>query len=207
MDSEPARIRGYQPEDLDSLYRICLQTADNGEDATALFADPELPGNVYVGPYCAFEPSLAFVAADAARVGGYIVAALNTADFERRLERDWWPQLRARYPEPSPEAAERLPLPQRYAIRNIHHHFGAGTAVTERFPSHLHINLDPRMQGRGAGRRLIKALTDRLRTLGSPGVHLIVGDANQRAIGFYRHVGFTELATGPHIFAMRLAND
>ena len=37
MNSEPARIRPYQPDDLDELYRICLQTADNGQEGTSLF--------------------------------------------------------------------------------------------------------------------------------------------------------------------------
>ncbi len=96
MDRETARIRIYQPDDLDDLYRICLQTAGNGEDATALFRDPKLPGHVYAAPYALFEPSLAFVSEDAGGVGGYIVAALDSETFERRLEQEWWPALRAR---------------------------------------------------------------------------------------------------------------
>jgi hypothetical protein len=37
------------------------------------------------------------------------------------------------------------------------------------------------------------------------GAHLLVARSNQRAIGFYRHIGFTELAaTGVHIFGMDL---
>ena len=94
MSSEP-RIRPYQPGDLDEVYRICLQTANNGQDATSLFRDPRLPGHVYAAPYAIFEPSLAFVPQDAAGVGGYIVAALDSQAFEQRLERDWWPALRA----------------------------------------------------------------------------------------------------------------
>ena len=100
MNSEPVRIRPYQPDDLDDLYRVCLQTADNGRDGTSLFRDPKLPGHVYAGPYAIFEPSLAFVAEDTAGVGGYVVAALDSQAFEQRLERDWWPALRATYPEP-----------------------------------------------------------------------------------------------------------
>ena len=38
------------------------------------------------------------------------------------------------------------------------------------------------------------------------GVHLLVGRSNQRAVGFYRHIGFTELpATDVHIFGMDLS--
>jgi ribosomal protein S18 acetylase RimI-like enzyme len=203
---KPVGIRGCWPDDLHALYRICLQTADNGQDATALSRDPKLPGHVYVGPYVAFEPSLAFIAEDDEAACGYVVAVLDSRAFERRLEQDWWRTLRARYPEPSADLAERMSLPERYAIHDIHHPFGAPNEVVERFPSHLHVNLLPRMQGRGTGRRLIGTLTSRLRERGSPGLHLLVGSSNQRAIGFYRHIGFTELpATDVQIFGMRFA--
>jgi ribosomal protein S18 acetylase RimI-like enzyme len=207
VDLKSARIRLYQPDDLDDLYRVCLQTADNGGDATALFEDPMLPGHVYAAPYAIFEPSLAFVAEDLAGVGGYILAALDSRAFAERLESDWWPALRASYPEPAPVLAEALSLPERYALHDIHHPWGMHDALAERYPSHLHIDLVPRLQGRGLGRQLIATLMSALRERGSPGVHLLAGLSNQRAASFYRHVGFTELpATDVHIFAMELSN-
>ncbi len=72
------RIRGYRPGDLDDLYRICLQTGNQGADATALFRDPDLLGHVYAAPYGLFEPALAFVVEDQAGVGGYCLAALDS---------------------------------------------------------------------------------------------------------------------------------
>lgn len=205
MGREIARVRRYRPADLDELYRICLQTSYHGGDGTALFHDPKLPGHVYAAPYGLFEPSLAFVAEDAAGVGGYIVAALDGQAFEQRLEREWWPALRARYPEPAPEPAEALSPQERRALYNIHHYFGAPREVAERFPAHLHINLLPRMQGLGMGRRLVTTLIAGLREQGSPGVHLLVGEGNQRAVSFYRHLGFAEVpAAGVHIFSMDL---
>lgn len=210
MNSELVSIRPYRPRDLDDLYRICLQTADSGTDATSLFRDPKLPGHVYVGPYTAFEPSLAFVAQDAEGVGGYILAALDSRAFERRNERDWWPALRSSYPEPSQDESSELSLPEWYALQNIHHPWMTADELASRFPSHLHIDLVPRLQGRGIGRRLIATLTASLRDQGSRGVHLGVLRTNQRAIGFYRHVGFTELpaalpADDALIFTMDLA--
>lgn len=207
MDRERAGIRRYRPEDLDDLYRICLQTADSGRDATPLFSDPQLPGHVYAAPYAIFEPSLAFVAEDAAGVGGYIVAALDSEAFEQRLEQQWWPALRARYPEPAPDLAGSMPLPQRHVLHYIHHPRGTSSELTGRFPSHLHVNLVPRMQGHGAGQRLITTLISALRDQGSRGVHLSVRPGNQRAVGFYRHVGFTELpAAEAHLFGMPLGD-
>lgn len=205
MADDPAHIRPYQSADLDDLYRVCLQTADNGEDATALFSDPMLPGQVFAAPYAIFEPSLAWVAEDAAGVGGYVLGALDTTAFEERLERDWWPALRDRYPDPR-QVSGALSEPERVMLQDIHQPFRSDPALVMRYPSHLHIDLLPRLQGRGLGRGLIETLLAALRDNGSRGVHLHVSRANQRAAGFYRHVGLTELpATGTRIFAMTLA--
>jgi hypothetical protein len=95
VNGEPLRIRPYQPDDLDALYDICLRTADDGGDGTPLFRDPKIPGHLFVGPYAAFEPSLALVAEDPDGVGGYTLGVLDTRAFEERLEQDWWPALRA----------------------------------------------------------------------------------------------------------------
>jgi ribosomal protein S18 acetylase RimI-like enzyme len=205
MADESARIRPYQSADLDNLYRVCLETADNGADATALFSDPMLPGHVFAAPYAIFEPSLAWVAEDAAGVAGYVLGALDTRAFEERLECDWWPALRARYPDPQP-LTSTLSEPERFTLQCIHQPFTTDPALVSRYPSHLHIDLLPRLQGRGLGRQLIETLLDALQASGSRGVHLHVGRANQRAAGFYRHVGLTELpATGARVFARKLA--
>ena len=61
------------------------------------------------------------------------------------------------------------------------------------------------MEGRGIGRQLIATLISSLRDQGSHGLDLLVGHSNQRAVGFYRHVGLIELlATDVHIFGMDL---
>jgi ribosomal protein S18 acetylase RimI-like enzyme len=40
---------------------------------------------------------------------------------------------------------------------------------------------------------MLRVLFDTLQADGSTGVHLGVSEQNQRAIGFYRHLGFEEL--------------
>jgi ribosomal protein S18 acetylase RimI-like enzyme len=199
-----ARIRRYRPADLDALYRICLLTADSGQDATALYDDPRLPGHLYAAPYGLFEPSLAFVAEDAGGVAGYVVGALDSLAFAERLESQWWPGLRGRYPEPPAELPPERWTPQQLAAHLIHHPWPT-SQVAGRYPSHLHIDLLPRLQGHGHGRSLISALTRALRARGSAGLHLHVGLGNQRAAGFYRHVGFAPYpATDVAIFTMDL---
>jgi ribosomal protein S18 acetylase RimI-like enzyme len=45
-------------------------------------------------------------------------------------------------------------------------------------------------------------LLDGLAAVGAPGIHLGVSTANQRAIGFYRRMGFTEVQTFTHSLVM-----
>jgi ribosomal protein S18 acetylase RimI-like enzyme len=206
MDHAPARIRPYRAEDLEALYEVCLLTADNGGDGTAQYADRRMPGLVHAAAYGLFAPDLAFVVEDAGGVGGYIIGARDSRAFEARLELEWWPPLRAKYPEPPPEIPEeRRTGDQRQAFR-IHHPWLVSDAVYARYPSHLHINLVPRLQSGGWGRTLIKTELDALRQQGSPGVHLFVHPENIRARGFYAHLGFTEFPDGenPAPFVMTL---
>jgi ribosomal protein S18 acetylase RimI-like enzyme len=201
-----ATIRPYQARDLDALYRVCLETGREGDDATSIYDDPKLLGHVRAAPYALFEPSLAFVAEDAAGVGGYIIGALDSHDFAARLERDWWPALRARYPEPPASVPRDRWTPDQVKAYQIHHPWVIPGGVASRYPSHLHINLVPRLQSGGHGRQLIDRFIEALRRQGSRGVHFGVRPGNLRAIGFYRHLGFTELPeTDDYVlFAMTL---
>jgi ribosomal protein S18 acetylase RimI-like enzyme len=199
-------IRPARPDDRDPLYRICLETADSGADATALYRDPLLVGHIYAGPYLALEPQLAFVLEDGEGVAGYVIGAHDTHAFEQRLERGWWPALRGQYPDPSAVPAARRTPDERLALL-IHHPRTTPQRLLTEYPSHLHIDLLPRAQGGGHGRRMMTRLFAALREAGSPGVHLGVGGRNTRATAFYRHLGFQELEAGPGgslVFGLRL---
>jgi GNAT superfamily N-acetyltransferase len=180
-------IRAFRPGDERALYDICLRTGASGEDATGAFRDPNLLGEVYVGPYLRLAPSMALVGEDESGVAGYTLGVADTHAFEKACERDWWPALRLRYPLghfPPNSPDDRL-------VRMIHAPRETTADVVERYPAHLHIDLLPRLQGRGYGRRLLETLFDALASAGAPAVHLGVGLANQRAIGFYERMGFT----------------
>ncbi|MGB3444819.1 MAG: GNAT family N-acetyltransferase [Actinophytocola sp.] len=193
-----AKIRTYQPDEEQVLYDICLLTGDSGNDATGQYLDPRLLGEVYVGPYLRFPAALALVGTDEDGVAGYVLGVQDTVAFERWCEREWWPSLRSRYPLgafPPESADERI-------VRLIHSPPTAPPDVVERYPAHLHIDLLPRLQGQGDGRRLLTALLDDLAAIGVPGIHLGVARANERAIGFYRRMGFTEVQSFAHSLVM-----
>ena len=183
-----ATIRRVRPEDLDDLYDICLRTGDAGRDATAMYADPRLLGDLFVAPYAVLEPERAFVVDDGTRAQGYVVGAADSRAFEARCEAEWWPAARERH-------ADDVPRPgmEQIFLSLLQAPMVAHDRVLERFPSHLHIDLLPDYQSGGWGKRLMETLFDALRAAGSPGVHLGVSEQNQRAIGFYDHLGFEQL--------------
>jgi ribosomal protein S18 acetylase RimI-like enzyme len=186
-------IRRATPADESALYDVCLRTGADGEDATGAYADPRLLGHIYVGLYLALEPNLAFVLDDGEPVG-YVLGARDTVDFDRACERQWWPPLRRRYADP---AAGRTWMPDEHLRHMIHHPPRLDSALLAQFPAHLHIDLLPRAQGAGHGRRLITRELDELRATGAAGVQLVTGAKNARAIGFYDRIGMRALLTLP----------
>jgi len=187
-------IRLARPSDLDALYAICLATGDSGEDAAALHADPRLLGHVYVGPYVVLEPDLAFVVEDGIGVAGYVLGAANTALFEERLEREWWPSLRAQYADPTGSDPSTWSSDQRLAVQ-IHHPGRTPPSVMGRYPAHLHLDLLPRIRGKGAATALLNRCFAEMKSAGVSAVMLGASRANHRGVAFWQKSGFAEIVS------------
>jgi ribosomal protein S18 acetylase RimI-like enzyme len=185
-----AEIRALRATDRDALYDICLRTGDAGKNASGLYRDPELIGHVYAGAYAALSPETCFVLEDAAGVGGYILGTPDTRGFEAACEEKWWPPLRARHADPADTETD----PDARLRRLIHHPAKTPRRLADAYPAHLHIDLLPRLQRRGWGRKLIDTFRATMAARGVPACHLGVGLANANAIRFYRAYGFSEVA-------------
>jgi ribosomal protein S18 acetylase RimI-like enzyme len=204
------RIRPFDPDaasDRAAVLDICVKTGDAGGDATALHPDPRALTDRYATPYLELEPGWAWVATLAAGGGdgsgrdedrddgggaehldpvvGYVLGAPDTTAFAARFA--GWPSSLT--PEERTAHAAAMLLPERHD-----------------YPAHLHIDLLPRAQGRGAGRALVQTLVDQLAERNVPGLHLVVDPRNQGALAFYTRVGFTELRRTPDavVFGRRL---
>ncbi|MCM3695718.1 GNAT family N-acetyltransferase [Microbacterium oleivorans] len=187
--SAASRIRPFRPGDEPALAEICLRTADAGGDATGIFEYDAIWAHIWVLPYVERHPDLAFVVEEEdGTVSGYVVAAPDTDAFERWFHDDWWPRHLHRWPKPEREvtrqdgtllyAYSRGEKPERYAAE---------------FPAHLHIDLLPLAQGKGAGRRLIETLFAALRERGVRGLHLVASAENTGAMAFYTRLGLAPL--------------
>jgi ribosomal protein S18 acetylase RimI-like enzyme len=194
-------IRPYEPKDLDALYDICLKTGDTGEDATHLYRDPKLLGHLYAAPYATLEPDLTFVLADDEGTYGYILGAFDSKTFYERLKREWFPALHEQYVKPvgNPETWTR----DERLIKQFYESRPDDDVLLKDYPSHLHIDLLPRVQGSSNGRALMETFLAALQAKGSPAVHLGTSPENVRAERFYKKMGFAELKRcEPHTLVM-----
>jgi RimJ/RimL family protein N-acetyltransferase len=155
-----------------------------GDDTAPRHAHPELPALIWALPYAAFTLRTCFVAELDGAPAGYIVACPDTRDFELWQEREWWPALRHRYPEPSGTPADRALIARLHAPRTEH------ADILATHPAHLHINLLPRAGGRGLGRALLEAC---LASLDAPAIHAAVHIDNAAAHRFFTAAGFTPI--------------
>lgn len=180
-------IRRYHPSDLVMLYRICLETGADGDDATGTI-DDQILGHFFAAPYAVLEPGLCFVLTHEGAPCGYIVGTADSSEFQRRMDTEWLPPLRERYPLPDAEDRAR----EAGMIRAIHHGYQPPAFANE-FPAHLHIDLLPVGQGKGQGALMIEQFLEALRAQGCAGMHLGVSPRNERALRFYPKLGFTEI--------------
>jgi ribosomal protein S18 acetylase RimI-like enzyme len=187
-----ATIRDYRHGDEGPAYFVCLKTGNHGDDGAPFYQDdPDALGRIFVGPYLRFEPDLALILEDEEGVCGYALGALDSRKFYERYEKQWRPELCARFPEPvgAPSGWTRA-----QAIHYLYHHPDYFCPEPyEAYPAHLHIDLIARVHRQGYGQQMMNELMDRLRARGAPGVHLGMAADNARAHRFYRKLGFADL--------------
>ena len=182
-------IRSYKSADTSAVYEICLKTGNSGQDATHLFSDPLVLGHIYVGPYMEFEPQSVFILEDDQGPCGYIMGVLDSQTYYQWMHSEWLPKIRVDYKKPTgnPDTWDETEK-----ITNLLFH-----PVSQRslpvFPSHLHIDLLSRAQGKGQGKLMMDRFIDYLRYNKIPGVHLELSSKNDRAFNFYRKYGMQEL--------------
>lgn len=192
-----ALIRPFRSGDEPALADICLKTADAGADGTGILDDDDLWAEIFVLPYAARHPDLAFVVeTDDGRVVGYVVGAPDTAAFEEWFRTEWWPQHAARWPKPDGEHSRQDGI-----LLYAYGRRGGAEPYGDEYPAHLHIDLLPEAQGQGLGRRLIDTLSAALAAQGVTGLHLVASSDNAGAIAFYPRVGFAPLPSHPGVQA------
>lgn len=190
MASEGLTVVPYEPWHREFLHDVCLSQASERARTD------ERHGRFTLLMYCDayLERGVAYSLLDQAGIpSGYVLCAEDAHAWRRDFE-PWRKQIVALGGDYAGRVAEELDFYE---------------SVAHDYPAHLHIDLAERCVGRGGGRLLVETLLERLRADGVAGVVFGVAAANERAVGFYRHMGFEELSTydegGGLTFCMRLA--
>ncbi len=184
-------IRHATKADHPGLSMVCLNTGNAGQDAAESEDDPTLLGLIFALPYQVAEPDFAFVVTDNIGICGYVLGAPDTVGFTTFMAEDWLPRLRHNLPDPGPDHGKWRGSD--WARFSIHQPPTLPPVNLHRYPAHGHIDLLPRAQGQGVGRRAMQTLMDALAQAGCPGLHLGVSARNIRALAFYHHLGFETL--------------
>lgn len=208
MENQNAiRIRKIEDKDVATLCEICLKTGDSGKDATALYNDHFLLGFYYAFPYGVAGKAFSFVAVDANSdiPLGYILGCDDTLLLNKQ-RRKMLEGIRE-YVQANKNNASDSEASLKNTIVHDLNKAGIETCLEEtmfspedeeywckEYPAHLHIDLLPVLQGKGFGHKLMQTFLENLRACGVKGVHLGVGEENQRAIGFYKKEGFSVLS-------------
>ncbi len=193
---EQVTIRPYEGTDREPVLRIAADTAAFGEPVEAFLDDRRLFWDAFYRYYVDFEPEHAWVAVVERDVVGFLAGCTDMARRDGRMATRvvppvLWGLLRGRY------------LVGRRTWRHALDELGAAarrefpTVDLRRYPAHLHINLDARWRGLGAGRRLIEAYLAQLLDLGVSGVHLRTTSLNTAAVALYTRIGFRLLDARP----------
>jgi GNAT superfamily N-acetyltransferase len=189
-------VRRYHEPDRAAVCRIAADTALFGEPVEAFLDDRRLFWEAAFSYYLDYEPDHAWVAVSGAEVAGFLLGCVDTTLHDQVLLRRIipavaWQALRGRY---------------HVGRRTLGYAFAAGFAALRHeyphvdlslYPAHLHINLDARFRGHGAGRGLMEAYLDQLHILGVAGVHLRTTNMNRAAVKLYEGTGFTLLDARP----------
>lgn len=195
----PMSVRLAELADYAAIARICLLTGATGKDATGLFSTDTTLADVYATPYLHGPGGFCLVWDVDGEARGYVLGTSDTRAFQRWFTEHWWPSRADRHPARTDSDGWLLPEaqnPTRMLIDRV-----------DEFPAHLHIDLLPDQQGKGAGRSLIDACIDLLTERGVAGVHLVAEKANQGAQAFYPRVGFEPIDEADTVvtFARKLA--
>ncbi len=189
-------IRPYETADRPSLMKIAADTAFFGDPIEKYLDDRRIFQDYFYAYYTDYEPEHAWVAVTDQEVVGFLTGCFNTiiqlsTTKNKLLPRVLWRMFTGRYKLGTKTWAyyRNLRLAQRPENTPL--------VNLQRYPAHLHINVDHNWRGCGIGYHLMQIFLDQLMYAGVEGVHLGTSSENEAACRLYSKLGFELLDSKP----------
>ncbi len=186
-------IRPYEPRDRAAVREVCRATAYDGDRAALL--DPGLFADLMTRAWTDFGAGPLWVVENDGAVQGYLAGCFDLGRFARLQVWRVVPPAVGRA-----LAAGLLFRPALWRLLAGLPRFLAanrGGPRLEGYPSELHIDLLPSVQGLELGTRLVESFLEEASHQGVPGVHATVYEENEKARHFFEHLGFQPLGRRP----------
>ena len=187
-------IRLYQPKDRDTIRQISGDTANLGKPVETFFRDREVMIDLLMDYYTNYEPTSCWVAESEGKVIGYLTGCLNNPRYLFLtifyiipktllrslfrgvfLRKETWRLLKA-------------------AIATFFRGGYAKFIPWNKYPVHLHINIQQGFRSQQVGQRLMEKFFEQVKSAGLPGIHAVTRQENVGACRFFERMGFQALS-------------
>jgi ribosomal protein S18 acetylase RimI-like enzyme len=185
----PVTIRPYRPEDRDRLRKIALDTADLGYGPGDDIPIKDTLADILTRYYTDFEPESAWVADTNGLAVGYIIGSIHPRRHHSVMRSKIVPSAIMKAIADgglwSPGAWRLLLMATTMLGSN------PGKDILDKYPAHLHINIDENYRDGGTGRLLVSTFEDYVRNADIRGIHARVRGNNTGAGKFFSSLGYT----------------
>ncbi|RWS08294.1 protein O-GlcNAcase-like isoform X1 [Dinothrombium tinctorium] len=190
-------IRPYLPSDEACVYEVCHKTCNDFMQFDDGFNDmPNLLGDRFVGGFLNLSSEYCFVVEDENGICGYVLAALDSQQFQKKVEMIWYSKLCSKYPSSGEKTGSEIVSPES-VINEIHesarNKFTVPEVVYKTHPSIIRINLLQHVMDISVPKRLLACVLAALKANASSGVFSKVAIRDQKMIDFYLKLGFHEI--------------
>lgn len=204
MSNEPrwdVEIIKYNPSYLSQIHSLFCRTALLGKAIDPVFPAKGFLAQAFLDYYTEYEPHSVLLAVDpqTKRLLGYLVGCEDTNRYQKVQRKRIIPRMAHLFIEELVFLSGRslmFLIRGARALMNGEFRLHQEAKLLSAFPAHLHLSVDPTVQARGVGSRLIERYLEKLALNSVPGVHIRAyhkGDQSCASpVGFFSKLGFTE---------------
>jgi hypothetical protein len=160
-------IREFHHKDREAIRDIARSTGQKGNPTSTFFEDEEVIPMVFADYYIEYEPESCFVAEADGRVVGYMLGCKNTRNYNRIMLLKIGPRLMVRIVWKILTLQYRRKQTYRtllWALTKAAREMPR--AAIDRYPAHVHINIEAGFRRGLVGKRLCQTMVTHLKTLG-----------------------------------------